>query len=85
MKKIFAFLSFVAIITLSGCNKDFLDTTSTQSVSGVSIFADSEKAMTAVNGMFREFYMNGWGSGWDHENGGLPAYILAQDLMGEDH
>ena len=85
MKKIFAFLSFVAVIALSGCSKDFLDTTSTSSVAGPTIFETSETAMTAVNGMFRDFYMNNWGSGWDHENGGLPAFILAQDLMGEDH
>lgn len=84
MKKIFAIIALVALVTLTGCKKDFLDTDPTDRVSGTTIFSDSENAMTAVNGMFRLLYVNA-GGGWNSENGGLPAFILVQDLKGEDH
>ena len=85
MKKIFAILSVLALISFAGCKEDFLETNPTDRVSGPTIFSDAENAMTAVNGMLRQLYMSGWGSSWAHENGGLPAYILVQDLKAEDH
>ena len=75
-----------ALTLFAGCNKDYLDTNPTDQVSGTSIFADAENAMTAVNGMFRLLYVNvGSSAGWESENSGLPAFILVQDLKGEDH
>ena len=85
MKKIFAIISVLTLFTLVGCSKDFLDTDPTDRVSGTAIFSDAENAMTAVNGIYRIMNTSGWGSSWAHENGGLPAYILVQDLKGEDH
>ena len=85
MKKIFAILSVLALIALAGCKKDYLETSPTDRVSGPTIFSDAENAMTAVNGLIRLLYVGGWGSNWAAENGGLPAYILVQDLKGEDH
>ena len=85
MKKIFAILSVLALISFAGCKEDFLETNPTDRVSGPTIFSDAENAMTAVNGMLRQLYLSGWGSSWAHENGGLPAYILVQDLKAEDH
>ena len=85
MKKIFAILSVLALVSFAGCKKDYLETNPTDRVSGPTIFSDAENAMTAVNGMIRLLYVGGWGSNWGAENGGLPAYILVQDLKGEDH
>ncbi|MCR5840621.1 MAG: RagB/SusD family nutrient uptake outer membrane protein [Bacteroidales bacterium] len=85
MKKIFAIFSALVLLVFAGCQKDFLETNPTDRVSGPTIFADSENAMTAVNGLIRLLYVGGWGSSWGAENGGLPAYILVQDLKGEDH
>ena len=84
MKKIFAIIAIAALVVMTGCKKDYLDTDPTDRVSGTSIFSDAENAMTAVNGMFRLMYVNA-GGGWNSENGGLPAYILVQDLKAEDH
>ena len=85
MKKIFAIISVLALFTLAGCKQEFLDTDPTDRVSGTAIFSDAENAMTAVNGLIRLLYVGGWGSSWGAENGGLPAYILVQDIKGEDH
>ena len=85
MKKIFTIISVLTLLVFAGCNKQFLDTDPTDRVSGTAIFSDAENAMTAVNGLIRLLYVGGWGSSWGAENGGLPAYILVQDLKGEDH
>ena len=85
MKKIFALISVVALFTLAGCQKSFLDTNPSDRVSGTSIYENAENALTAVNGIFRLMYTGGWGSAWEAENGGLPAYILTMDVKAEDH
>ena len=85
MKKIFAILSVVAALSLTGCANDFLDTDPTDRVSGTLVFSNAENALSAMNGLYRELNLYGWGSSWAHENGGLPAYILVMDLKAEDH
>jgi hypothetical protein len=85
MKKIFAIFSVLALLAFAGCKEDFLETNPTDRVAGPTIFSDAENAMTAVNGLIRLLYVGGWGSSWGAENGGLPAYILVQDIKGEDH
>lgn len=85
MKKIFAIISALALFFVAGCSEAFLDTDPTDRVSGTAVFSNSENAMVAVNGLIRLLYVGGWGSGWNAENGGLPAYILVQDIKGEDH
>ena len=84
MKKIFAIIAVAVLLVMTGCKKNYLDTEPTDKVSGTSIFSDAENAMTAVNGLFRQMYVNAEGN-WASENGGLPAYILVQDLKAEDH
>ena len=85
MKKIFAILSVLALFSFAGCKKDFLETIPTNRVDGSTVFSNAENAMVAVDGMFRLLYSGNWGDGWKDENGGLPAFILVQDLKGEDH
>lgn len=62
-----------------------METSPTESVGSGQIFSNASSAMTAVNGIYRAMYMGGWGAAWNDENGGIMAYILASDLMGEDH
>ena len=78
MKKLFAALTVLALISFAGCKGDPLET----SPADATIFSD---AMTAVDGLVRLLYVGGRDSSWGAENGGLPAYILVQDLKGEDH
>ena len=85
MKKINLILLMLALVSLAGCKKDYLETFATNQVPGELIFSDAEKSMTAVNGLIRLLYVGGWGSSWGAENGGLPAYILVQDIKAEDH
>ena len=85
MKKIFSILAIATILLATSCAKDYLNTDPTDRVSGTAIFTSAENAMTAVNGLYRMLYTGNWGDGWAAENGGLPAFILAFDLMAEDH
>lgn len=83
MKKLsFNILLAVSILTAS-CS-DILDTEPSSSVGADQIFSTPENAMTAINGIYRAMYISDWGTNWQPENGGLPAYILASNLMGED-
>lgn len=84
MKKILFIFSLVGIFLFSNC-ADMLDTSPTDKVPGTAIFSDAEAALGAINGIYRLMYTGGWGSGWNDENGGLPAFILQFDLMAEDH
>ena len=85
MKKIFALLSVIAMLSIAGCAKNFLDTEPTNRAPASTIFEDATKAQTAVDGLYRLFNTDDWGSSWAAENGGLPAYILVMDLKAEDH
>ena len=85
MKKLrYLILSVALLAALSGCD-DRLNTSPTDSVGSEQIFQSAESALAAVNGIYRCMYMADWGSTWKAENGGIMAYILASDLMGEDH
>lgn len=85
MKKIFFILSLIGFFFINGCSDSILDTDPTDKVSGTAIFADAENSLTALNGIYRLMYTGNWGSGWNDENGGLPAFILQFDIMAEDH
>ena len=84
MKKILFLFAIIGVLSLSSCSEE-LNTDPTNQVSGTMIFADAQNSLTALNGIYRVLYTGGWGSAWSDENGGLPAYILVFDLMGEDH
>ena len=85
MKKILLIFSLIGALFMQSCSDTILDTDPTDKVSGTAIFMDAENSLTALNGIYRLMYTGGWGSAWEPENGGLPAYILAFDLMAEDH
>jgi len=85
MKKILLILTLFGLLLTYNCSDTILDTDPTDKVSGTAIFSDAENALSAVNGIYRLMYSGNWGSDWEPENGGLPAYILTFDLMAEDH
>ena len=84
MKKILFLFAIIGVLSLSSCSEE-LNTDPTNQVSGTMIFADAQNSLTALNGIYRVLYTGGWGSAWSDENGGLPAYILVFDIMGEDY
>ena len=85
MKKLI-YIAFVACATLfSSCNQDLLDTNPTDMVPGESIFGSADAAQVAVNGVYRQMFMNGWSENWSSENPGLITMTLVRDLLGEDH
>ena len=87
MKKILNILTIVgcaAILSVS-CSKEILDTAPAGSLSGSEIFSDSNKAQSAVDGIYRWMYTNSWSVSWSSEHPGLGGFTIVRSLMGEDH
>ena len=72
----------IAILTimLSACSKDYLETGPTNQISDQAVFQTAEGAQTVLDGIIR--YMREYNS--QHDDFGVKAVDLAQDLMGED-
>ncbi len=85
MKKIIYLFLSVVVLALSTSCEDYLNTEPTASVGSEQVFKSAESALSAVNGIYRAMYEDEWGAAWNAENGGIMAYMLASDLMGEDH
>lgn len=87
MKAIFKYtlMSLLAVGLLTACSEDRLETSPSTSVDTGSLMVNTDKALTALNGMYRLFYVTGYTSGWAAEEFGLSAFILTADLMGDDH
>lgn len=87
MKKIIILVT-VALLVFSSCEKDYLERTPTDSVSGQLIFSNTESAMVALNGIYRALYLPN--STWfgtlanEQQNFGIAAHNMVADLMGED-
>jgi len=76
----------IAIFTIISCSEDTLETNPTNKASGPVVFETVENAYTALNGMYRAFYVYGeeWVDYYEAENSGVAALQLAADLMGDD-
>ena len=85
MRKLIYMLSAAAVLSFGTACDDLMNTNPSESVGSEQIFSSASSAMTAMNGIYRAMYVAEWGPAWEHENGGIMAYILASDLMGEDH
>ncbi len=85
MKKLIYIASIACATLFSSCNQDLLDTNPTDMVPGESIFGSADAAQVAVNGVYRQMFMNGWSDSWSSENPGLITMTLVRDLLGEDH
>lgn len=86
MKNIYKFLILAgcAGILAVSCSKETLDTAPAGSLSSEEIFSDPNKAQSAVDGIYRQMYENGW-CGYDDEHPGLAGFTMVRSLMGEDH
>jgi len=87
MKKIFKYMTMAAAaLTLTtACSEDQLTTAPTTSVTGDVMTQDNEKAMIALNGIYRSMYTSGWSTtGNTHQCFGITAYNLCADVMGDD-
>lgn len=87
MKKIFNIIlatSCVALLSVS-CAKEALETAPAGQLGGSEILGDSNKAQSAIDGIYRLMYYTSWQGGWDSEHSGLASFTLCRSLMGEDH
>lgn len=87
MKKTLHILIITGCVALFSvaCSKDMLDTSPAGSLPGTEIFGDSNKAQSAVDGIYRLMYTNSWSSSWASEHPGLAGFTIVRSLMGEDH
>lgn len=87
MKKILNVLIVALGVSMlfASCKKEVLETAPAGALSGAEIFGDSQKAQSAVDGIYRMMYSNGWSASWAHENPGLATFTIVRSLMGEDH
>jgi starch-binding outer membrane protein, SusD/RagB family len=83
MKNIFkkALPLALAVLTLSGCEKEYLETTPYSSVPNEQVFATTAGATVALNGIYRSMWVSMDGS---HGFFGQKSIDLAMDMMGED-
>ena len=85
MKKFLYIAALAGLVSFNACIDDALETNPTDKVSVEQIFGSAEAAQTALNGVYRAMFMNGWSSSWSHEEPGVMGSLLYRDLMGEDH
>lgn len=86
MKKILYILAAAGCTLLSAsCSEEMLNTSPAGSLSGSEIFGDSDKAQSAVDGIYRLMHSNGWSASWYAEHPGLAGFTIVRSLMGEDH
>ncbi len=85
MKKILYLVTCCATLLSVSCTKEMLNTAPAGQLGGGEIFGDSNKAQSAVDGIYRFMYELGWSNGWEQENPGIQTSTLVHSLMGEDH
>jgi hypothetical protein len=71
----------LALLLLSGCEKDYLDTVPTDQVSAETAFASTNGAYAVLNGTYRSMWTS---LGTGHDAFGQKAIDLAMDVMGND-
>ena len=83
MKNIFKYgiLSVIFTMTLSSCEKTYLETLPTTSVSTADAFKTTKNAMAALNGIHRIMYSQIFGV---QAQGGQSGNMLYMDAMGDD-
>lgn len=83
MKNIFkkAIPLALAVTVLTGCEKEYLDTSPASQVPNEQVFATTEGATVALNGIYRSMWTS-----WDsrHDTFGQKAVDVAMDMMGTD-
>lgn len=73
------------LLLLSGCSKDYLETTPTDKVSQEVVFSSIANANTALNGIYRFMFERTNVVDWNVQNKpGVGGIMLGLDFMGED-
>ena len=87
MKRIYqyAMMGLLGLAALTSCSEDLLETSPTTAVATNEMFGNTDRSISALNGIYRSFYTTGCTSGWTAEEFGYSAFVLTADLMGEDH
>ncbi len=86
MRKFLLYIALASgVIAAASCSKEALDTAPSGSLSSEQIFENSAAAQSAIDGIYRLMYTNGWSEGWDDEHPGLAGFTITHSLMGEDH
>ena len=80
-------LAFMAVVLVSSCSKDFLETKPTSAVAEGDIFANTESAVMAINGMHRRMHecsnSGATLSDW-YSQGGYPTFCLHLAALSDD-
>ena len=84
MRKILYIVLVCSALSAISCSKEALNTSPSGSLTPGQVFENSEAAQSAVDGIYRLMYTNGW-CGYDSEHPGLAGFTMAHSLMGEDH
>lgn len=84
MRKILYIVLVCSALSAISCSKEALNTSPSGSLTPGQVFENSEAAQSAVDGIYRLMYTNGW-CGFDSEHPGLAGFTMAHSLMGEDH
>ncbi|SIQ58739.1 RagB/SusD family nutrient uptake outer membrane protein [Pontibacter lucknowensis] len=71
----------LAVLVLTGCEKEYLDTTPASAVPNEMVFGTTEGATVALNGIYRSMWTS-----WDsrHDLFGPKSTDLSMDMMGND-
>jgi starch-binding outer membrane protein, SusD/RagB family len=84
MKKVIILsFSVVLLLTISGCKKDYLNTSPSDAVTRATIFSKISGLYAAIDGSYKETFAFATGGG-SHDDFGQKGFDLAQDLMGND-
>ena len=84
MKKIVFYLLPLLVLSITGCKKDYLETSPSNGVTGELLFSNYGAVTAALNGIYKEQFASGIGGSTGHDNFGQKAYDLQMDLMGND-
>jgi hypothetical protein len=85
MKKIIIFLSAAALLTTTGCKKDYLETKPTDQVDNSQVFTTTDNAGIALNGIYRYMFERTTTTSSNAQGKpGVGGILLGIDHMGED-
>lgn len=72
---------FALVLSVSSCKKDYLETLPTDQVASGDVFATTNNAWAAINGIHRSLYVQYLGN---QDQGGISGNMIYMDAMGED-
>lgn len=74
-------IPFLLLSLFTGCNKDFLNTSSTSDYDETVVFETTENVYAALNGIHRAMVMQ-YAS--EQHYGGYPSFMVVMEMLGED-